>query len=124
MAEPEGDRLSGEDAAKPAVAHALPSPGAVRRILLWHQGGLGDLLLSGPALSGIAAAFPAARLAAVGYPERWWLFQDTLPLTDFWNSSEACWSSLYQEGGPLPPALARRLAGLDLAFILDRKSVV
>ena len=45
----------------------LPPPAAVRHILIWHQGGLGDLLLAGPALAAVSRHYPEARLTALGH---------------------------------------------------------
>ena len=44
----------------------LPPPQAVGRILLWHQGALGDLLLAAPALLAVRRRYPRARLTGLG----------------------------------------------------------
>jgi heptosyltransferase-3 len=89
----------------------------LKTILVWHQGGLGDLLLAGPALAAVSHSYPEARLIGVGHPGRWRLLAGTLPLAAAWDSSEAVWSGLYREDGTLPPVLEERLAEIDLALV-------
>jgi len=94
----------------------------VRRLLIWHQGGLGDLLLTAPALRAICEGYPDAGLVAVGHPGRWGeLFSWTFPLTAVWDGGEALWSGLYREAGPLSPKLLERLTGIEAAFVFTPK---
>lgn len=95
----------------------LPSPGGVKALLVWHQGGLGDLLLAGPALEAVCRRYPEAGHIGVGHPERWGLLAGTLPLAAVWDGGEALWAGLFLEEGPLSPALRERLAGVDLALV-------
>ena len=88
-------------------------------MLVWHQGALGDLLLSGPALAGLTARHPGVRLTGVGQPERWRLLAATLPLENIWDSGESLWSWLFTEDSPLPAALTERLAGFPGALIFS-----
>ncbi len=88
-----------------------------KKVLLWHQGALGDLLLAGPALAALRRRFPNARLAAVGHPERWRLLSPALGLEAIWDGQEALWAWLHCEDGPLPPELRRRLEGVALAVV-------
>lgn len=87
------------------------------KILLWHQGALGDLILAGPALMTLRQRFPQAWLLAVGHPQRWRLLAPTLGLEVIWDGSEAVWAWLHADNGPLPPELKRRLHGVDLALV-------
>ncbi|MEW6387751.1 MAG: glycosyltransferase family 9 protein [Thermodesulfobacteriota bacterium] len=95
----------------------LPPPKTVQRLLIWHQGALGDLLLAGPALLAISRHYPQARLVGVGHPERWGLFSETLPLEAIWDGAGALWAGLFLEQGPLSPALKERLASIQLALV-------
>lgn len=88
-----------------------------KKILLWHQGALGDLLLAGPALMALRRRFPDARMAAVGHPERWRLLARALDLKEIWDGSEALWAWLHREDGPLPWELRCRLEGVALAVV-------
>jgi len=88
-------------------------------ILVWHQGGLGDLLLAGPALAAISRRYPEARLLGVGQPGNWRVLAGSLPLAAVWDGGEALWSGLFLEEGSLSPALRKRLAGIDLALIFS-----
>jgi heptosyltransferase-2 len=97
----------------------LPPPETVQRILIWHQGALGDLLLAGPALLALSRHYPQARLVGVGQPERWGLFSGTLPLEAVWDGNEALWAWLFVEDTPLPPALPDRLASFHLAVVFS-----
>ena len=95
-----------------------PPPAAVQRILIWHQGALGDLLLAGPALAALSRHYAGARITALGHPERWGLLALNLPLDEVWDSSEARWVHLFSNGA-LPPALRERLARFQLALIFS-----
>ncbi|MBI4642338.1 MAG: glycosyltransferase family 9 protein [Deltaproteobacteria bacterium] len=97
-------------------ANKLPPPGAVQKILIWHQGALGDLLLAGPALSAISRHYPQARITGLGHPERWALLAPTLSLEAVWDSAAAFWSPLFTSDSPLPAALKERLAAFQLAL--------
>ena len=99
--------------------HALetrPPSVAVKRILIWHQGALGDLLLAGPALLALSRHYAGARFTALGHPERWGLLALSLPLDEVWDSSEARWVHLFSDGD-LPPPIRERLARFQLALI-------
>jgi ADP-heptose:LPS heptosyltransferase len=96
----------------------IPSPTAVHHILIWHQGGLGDLLLAGPALAALSRHFSRARITALGHPERWRLLKDSLPLEEVWDSGEARWIHLFGEGD-LPPQMRERLARFQLALVFS-----
>lgn len=98
----------------------LLSP-SVKKILVWHQGALGDLLLAAPALVAVHRTFPEAGIIGVGQPRLWRLLAGTLPLTAVWDGGEAVWAGLYREQGELPRRLAERLAGVDLALVFTPK---
>jgi len=98
-------------------AAILPRPEAVKRLLVWHRGALGDLLLAGPALTAISRHYPKARLVGVGDVARWGLLSGTLPLEAVWSGDEGLWAWLFQEGAALPEALRQRLASFDLALV-------
>jgi heptosyltransferase-3 len=99
----------------PALETLLP-PAAVQRILIWHQGALGDLLLAGPALAALSRHYAGARITALGHPERWGLLGLSLPLDEVWDSGEARWGHLFSDGD-LPAPLRERLARFQLALI-------
>lgn len=94
----------------------LPPPQAVGRILLWHQGALGDLLLAAPALLAVRRRYPRARLTGLGQPQPWGLLSHTLSLEAVWDSGESGWAPLFADA-PLPPELRVRLAGFHLALV-------
>jgi heptosyltransferase III len=96
----------------------LPPPASVDRLLIWHQGALGDLLLAAPALEAISGHFSQARFTAFGHPERWSLLTSSLPLDEIWDSSQSQWAPLFGEEA-LPPKLAARLARFQLAMIFS-----
>jgi heptosyltransferase III len=90
----------------------------ITKILIWHQGALGDLLLAGPALVAISHHYPKARLAALGHPERWGLLAQSLPLDEIWDSGEGQWASLFSTGA-LPLRIRERLARFQLALVFS-----
>jgi heptosyltransferase III len=94
----------------------LPPPAAVQRMLFWHQGALGDLLLAGPALAALSRHYAGARITALGHPERWGLLAPSLPLDEVWDSGAARWVYLFSDGD-VPPPLRERLARFQLALI-------
>lgn len=97
-----------------------PSTG-VKKILIWHQGALGDLLLAGPALEALSRHYAGARITAFGHPERWGLLARSLPLDEVWDSGEARWVHLFCDGD-LPPPLRERLTRFQLALIFSPHS--
>jgi len=96
-------------------ATVLP-PAAVARLLIWHQGALGDLLLAGPALAALSRHYPQARFTVLGHPDRWRLLAPSLPVEEVWDSSAARWAFLFSEAA-LPQELRQRLAPFPLALI-------
>lgn len=97
----------------------LPPPAEVRTFFVWHQGGLGDLLLAGPALMALRRRYAQARMRVTGHPERWRLLAGTLNPEAIWDSGEARWSALYLDDVPLPSSLTDRLAEVDLALVFS-----
>lgn len=100
-------------------ADRLPRPEAVQKILIWHQGALGDLLLAGPALLALRRHYPQARITALGQPQLWALLSPTLSLEAVWDSAAAAWAPLFLADAPLPPNLQERLAPCQLALVFS-----
>ena len=100
------------------MSSILPPSETVRRLLIWHQGALGDLLLAGPALVAISRHYPQARFTALGHPERWGLLSRSLPLDAVWDSHEALWANLFSDAA-LSPRLRDRLAPFQLALVFS-----
>jgi heptosyltransferase-3 len=97
---------------------SLPSPEAVRSILIWHQGALGDLLLAGPALAAVRRHYPRASIIGLGHPERWGLFSRTLFLAAVWDSREARWAQLFTDG-PISPEVGASLGQFQMALVFS-----
>ncbi len=96
----------------------LPPAAAVERLLVWHQGALGDLLLAGPALAVLSRHYGRARITALGHPERWGLLSLSLPLDEVWDSGEIRWAPLFSDGD-MPPQIRARLARFQLALVFS-----
>lgn len=92
-------------------------PPQAARILVWHQGALGDVLLAGPALQAVAAHYPGCRFTLVGGTERLGLLAGALPVEAVWSSHRAIWLDLFQDRGEIDPGLRQVLAGFDLALV-------
>jgi ADP-heptose:LPS heptosyltransferase len=90
----------------------------ITKILIWHQGALGDLLLAGPALAAISRYYSTARITALGHPERWGLLTKSLPLDEVWDSGGGMWTCLFGEG-VLPSRIRERLARFQLALLFS-----
>jgi ADP-heptose:LPS heptosyltransferase len=90
----------------------------VERLLIWHQGALGDLVLAGPALAALSRHYAGARITALGHPERWGLYARSLPLDGVWDSGEARWLHLFSDGD-VPPPIKERLARFQLALVFS-----
>jgi ADP-heptose:LPS heptosyltransferase len=90
----------------------------IAKILIWHQGALGDLLLAGPALAAISRYYSTARITALGHPERWGLLAKSLLIEEVWDSGEAIWAPLFSEGS-LPLKIRERLARFQLAIVFS-----
>ncbi len=94
-------------------------PRQAKKILVWHQGALGDVLLAGPALQAVAAHYPGARFTGVGNPEQFCLLAPTQPLAAAWTSQRPLWLGLFQDGGSIDPELQKVLSGFDLALVFS-----
>ena len=92
-------------------------PSKTTKILVWHQGALGDVLLAGPALQAVAAHYPEARMTLVGGPEQLGLLMAGLPVGDVWNAQRAIWLDLFQSGGQIAGTLKNLLSQFDLALV-------
>ncbi|MFZ5450028.1 MAG: glycosyltransferase family 9 protein [Thermodesulfobacteriota bacterium] len=90
----------------------------ITKILVWHQGALGDLLLAGPALAAVSRHYSGARITALGHPERWGLLAGSLPLDEVWDSSKAIWAPLFGSRA-LPAVIRERLSRFQLALVFS-----
>ena len=92
-------------------------PSKTTKILVWHQGALGDVLLAGPALQAVAAHYPEARMTLVGGPDQLSLLMAGLPRENVWNAQRAIWLDLFQGGGQIADPLKNLLSQFDLALV-------
>jgi heptosyltransferase III len=80
-----------------------------RNILLFHQGALGDFVLTWPVAIALARIHPQSRVFYVTNSQKGRLAERTLGVE--WADAEAGWHSLFTEDGTLPDAPGRLLAG-------------
>lgn len=60
----------------------VPAPGSVRRIVLMHFGGIGDMVLITPALNALACHYPGARISIIGSNRNHCSFLLNVPCVD------------------------------------------
>ena len=84
------------------------------RILLFHAGAIGDLVLACPAIAALRARFASARIEGVGYPERLSMLRACGLLDDAHSIDRHGFSDLFVEGEPLSAETAAFLAGAPL----------
>ncbi len=94
------------------------------RILVVHQGALGDLILALPAVKALRESLQPARLEMMGHP---W----TLPLADGHPYADAIidinrgeMAPFFQEGAPLPAKMSGYLSGIDAAFCFSQSTTL
>ena len=80
-----------------------------RNILLFHQGALGDFVLTWPIALALARIHPQSRLFYVTHAQKGRLAEKALGVE--WADAEAGWHTLFGDGGSLPDAPGRLLAG-------------
>src|SRR5688572_18889147 len=80
-----------------------------RNILLFHQGALGDFVLTWPIALAMARIHPQSRLFYVTHGQKGRLAEKALGVE--WADAEAGWHTLFGPGAPLPEAPGRLLAG-------------
>jgi ADP-heptose:LPS heptosyltransferase len=97
----------------------LPPSVNIEKILIWHQGALGDLLLAGPALLALSRHYRGSGIIGVGQRERWELLKGTLPVETVWDAGAGLWAWLFTTTGPLPPVLRARLSAVSLALVFS-----
>jgi len=90
------------------------------KILAIHAGGIGDLLLSLPALRAFRQAFQDFPLELMGFPERLTLIAHDLKARSLHSIDQAGMAYFYAEGGSLPSDLVQFFSSFSAALILGR----
>src|SRR5688500_12872333 len=80
-----------------------------RNILLFHQGALGDFVLTWPIALALARIHPQSRVFYVTHAQKGKLAEKVLGVESL--DAEAGWHALFGGGGPLPDLPGRMLAG-------------
>ena len=84
------------------------------RILVFHAGAIGDLVLACPAIAALRKRFASARIEGVGYPERLGVLRACGLLDDAHAIDRHGFSDLFVEGDPLSAGTAAFFAGAPL----------
>ena len=101
-------------AAGPVGWHSTHVETDYERILVIRGGGIGDFILTLPAIAALRRRFPKAAIEVLGNPGVAVLAQAG-GLADSVRSIEAAGlAGFFMRGGPLDPDVARRLAGFEL----------
>jgi ADP-heptose:LPS heptosyltransferase len=94
------------------------------KILVCHQGALGDLLLALPAIRALRHALHPAWLEMMGHP---WILAlvHGQPYADaIMDINRGDMAPFFQEAAPLPPAMMRFLGTFDAAFCFSRSETL
>lgn len=90
------------------------------KILMVHAGGIGDLLLSLPAMRAFRRAFPDSALELLGFPERLSLVAHDLQAAAVHSTDQAGLAHFYLEGGDLPSRLGEFFSSFSSALLIGR----
>lgn len=90
------------------------------KILMVHAGGIGDLLLSLPAMRAFRRAFPDSALELLGFPERLALIAHDLRAAAVHSIDQAGLAHFYLEGATLPRRLAEFFSSFSAALLIGR----
>lgn len=86
-------------------------------VLIVHQGALGDLLLSLPALLSLRRHHAGSPWTLAGHPVNLGLLGDRLRVRDLRSTRSRDWAALYQEPPCLPEALVRFLQKFQRVYL-------
>jgi heptosyltransferase-2 len=90
------------------------------KILMIHSGGIGDLLLSLPAMRAFRKAFPDSSLELLGFPERLSLVAHDLRAAAVHSIDQAGLAHFYLEGAVLPPRFGELFSSFSAALLIGR----
>ncbi|MBI4496172.1 MAG: glycosyltransferase family 9 protein [Deltaproteobacteria bacterium] len=99
---------------------AKPLPARADKILIIHQGGIGDLLLALPALRLLRRTFHSSRMDFLGIPERLGLVAHDLGGGSVHTIHQPGLVCFYMDGEPLPPGLSAFFSSYDLAVVFAK----
>jgi ADP-heptose:LPS heptosyltransferase len=88
-----------------------------QQILMVHQGGLGDFILSLPAFGSIRGYYREARIELMGYPRILQLVERRYYVDQGRSIDQAGLSSFYLKDGNLGGVVSRYFAGFDRVFL-------
>jgi len=88
-----------------------------KKILMIHQGGLGDFILCLPAFGSIRRYYPEARIELMDYPRMLQLVERRYYVDQGTSIDQAGLGSFYLKDGSLGGAVSRYFAAFDQAFL-------
>jgi ADP-heptose:LPS heptosyltransferase len=94
---------------------SLPS-----KILMIHAGGIGDLLLSLPAMRAFRTTFSDSSLELLGFPERLSLIAHDLRAVSLHSIDQAGLAHFYLEGGTFSPRFVEFFSSFSDALLIGR----
>jgi ADP-heptose:LPS heptosyltransferase len=94
-----------------------------RKVLIFHAGGIGDLLLALPALRVFRQNFPGSALALMGRPERLLLVAFDLQADSVHSIDRAGMAYFYLEGETLPSGLSTFFSSFGIALAFGKSNV-
>jgi ADP-heptose:LPS heptosyltransferase len=94
----------------------------MKSILVVHQGAIGDLILSLPALEAISRFYPDAGFNFIGHPGILEIIHARPYFRNVLDCSAGNWTSLYDSGARLPAADIDLLLPVDSIFVFGRSS--
>ena len=95
---------------------------STRPILIIHQGALGDLMLSLPALYSLRLFFDKVPWTVAGNPATLELLHTRFYAGEMISSTGREWSGLYMDGGTIPEAFRLTLSSFQKVFIFSKDS--
>jgi ADP-heptose:LPS heptosyltransferase len=95
---------------------------AVKKNMILHAGGIGDLLLALPALRIFRRAFPRYTLELMGRPERLSLVHFDLQAESIHSIDQAGMAYFYSDEGSLPPRLSAFFSAFSSVLVFGKDS--
>jgi len=91
-------------------------------MLIVHQGAIGDLILSLPALHAIRAAYPHHQVEMLGYPRILRLLHRRFYADTIASIERAMFAPLYQDEPPADPSLRAYCSAFDPIFVFGGRA--